>query len=89
VLIYGSAYRSGFPVSAMLWLGGASQFVNLQPEGYGNTEAVGGYADDVGDRQVGIGYKGNEKHALLWAGSAAGVVDLHPPHLVWSEGAAG
>src|SRR5438067_8063688 len=53
----------------------AYQFVDLTPAGYGDGTAVG--AD--GNSQVGLGGPtAGDYHALLWNGSAAGAIDLHP-----------
>ena len=70
---------------AVLWTGSAASVVDLHPAGFTSSLAYG-----VGEgQQVGYGsiqYNTNKKggssvvqcHALLWTGSAASVVDLHP-----------
>jgi hypothetical protein len=83
----GAGIRTGadpfFDVHALLWSGSAASAVDLHPHGFRYTEAHGvsaGY-------QVGVGwgpatstpdFPGGADHALLWNGSAASVVDLHP-----------
>jgi hypothetical protein len=70
---------------AMLWNGSAATAVDLHPVGYSYSKAMGvaygqqvGYASTthypIGDT---IGYQPGS-HALLWTGTAASVVDLHP-----------
>jgi hypothetical protein len=47
--------------------------IDLNPSGFVGSEALG----VSGGQQVGSGFDGITNHALLWAGSAASVVDLH------------
>ncbi len=57
--------------------GSAASHVDLNPHGFGWSEAYG----TSGTQQVGIGSgsaTGNNEHALLWNGSAASYVDLNP-----------
>lgn len=61
----------------MLWSGPSLAPTDLLPAGY--AEAIAYDAD--GGRQVGIGFKvveGVDYHALLWSGTAASAVSLHP-----------
>jgi len=79
----GGSYVSQY--HAVLWTGSAASAVDLHPAGFTSSLAWG-----VGSgQQVGYGfiqYNTNKKggssvvqcHALLWTGSAASVVDLHP-----------
>jgi len=65
---------------AMLWAGNRNSFVWLHPgSGFATSEAVG----ISGSQQVGFGAVNTKTlpqpgHALLWTGTAASVVDLHP-----------
>ena len=77
----GGAYSVG-PFHALVWSGSAASVVDLNPDGFYNSWAVG----TSGGEQVGYGglgrhleYEGSGPfHALVWRGSAASVVDLHP-----------
>ena len=72
--------------NAMLWTGSAGSMVNLHPVGFTYSKGLGVY----GGQQVGYGsiyaygpfetpgsYQTTD-HALLWYGTAASVIDLHP-----------
>jgi hypothetical protein len=68
----------GSSLRAILWHGTAGSAVDLTPPGYGAAVATG----TNGLQQVGYGVyagppTGGTRHALLWSGSAAGVVNLH------------
>ncbi|MBP7934264.1 MAG: hypothetical protein KA354_06405 [Phycisphaerae bacterium] len=84
---YGLA--SSYSVSAMLWTGSADTAVDLNPAGF----TWSGAEDTDGVQQAGWGrvyymiggrypyvapYLVNYVHAMLWTGSAASAVDLHP-----------
>lgn len=68
----------------LLWTGSAASVVDLHPAGFGDcwVHGVGG-GQEVGYGSASVyiskkvGYVARD-HALLWAGSAASVVDLHP-----------
>lgn len=61
---------------AFVWIGTAASAVDLQPDAFQTTAALG----TDGNQQVGYGYDADYLcHALLWTGSAASVVDLNPP----------
>jgi probable HAF family extracellular repeat protein len=82
---------------ALLWTGSAASAVDLHPAGFTGSWAYG----VAGGQQVGYGganYYISKKvgyvarvHALLWTGSAASVVDLHPAGFVnsWALGVGG
>src|SRR2546425_8460222 len=54
--------------------------IDLHPDGFAYSEAVGTF----GGQQVGYGILNTGyAHALLWSGSAASVVDLHPAGLIY------
>lgn len=68
---------------AVVWSGTAGSAVDLHPAGYLNSTALG--ISDTGTNQAGYGTvpipetAGSVRlHALLWSGSAASVVDIHP-----------
>lgn len=54
--------------------------IDLQPAGFGLTEA-GGVEDG---QQVGDGGVAGQTHALLWSGSAQSAIDLNPPGFTYS-----
>lgn len=70
---------------AFLWSGTSGSAVNLHPTllgGFASSEALG--ISPSGNQQVGDGFTNNannETHALLWTGTAASAVDLHPTNL--------
>jgi len=78
---------------ALLWRGSAASVVDLHPRGFTGSEADG----TSGEEQVGFGApQGSHPidrsdggslatHALLWRGSAASVVDLHPRGFISSK----
>jgi hypothetical protein len=76
-------------LKAALWSGSSGSFVNLHPEGYRGSCANGIW----GNQQVGgasLLSEGNppynsRSHAMLWYGSAASAVDLHPAAFTASE----
>jgi hypothetical protein len=82
----GSGALSGTsgPSHALLWHGSADSVVDLHPRGFISSDALG----TSGGEQVGRGIplggsldtdnSPGTYHALLWRGSAASVVDLHP-----------
>ena len=69
---------------ALLWHGTAGSVVDLNPTGFTHTESLG----VSGSQQVGYGFGAATgstpdggiqiDHALLWTGTSASVVDLHP-----------
>ena len=67
------------PTRALLWTGSADSVVNLHPDGYAFSEARA----TNGTQQAGFGFVGDadtlvgHKHALVWSGDAASVVDLN------------
>lgn len=70
---------------AVLWTGSAASAVDLHPAGFGQSWGSGvgggqqvGYADRYYYVKKKGGYYVYECHALLWTGTAASVVDLHP-----------
>lgn len=73
--VIGLLANSGSGDIPVLWTS-PSQHLSLQPNGYG-LAAVRGIA---GGQQVGAAQSNvdGNNHAVLWNGSAAGVVDLHP-----------
>ena len=82
---------------ALLWTGTASSVVDLHPAGYNYSKALGvhdgqqvGYASSLPYPTVtadSLGYH-TTSHALLWSGTAASVVDLHPAGYDASEASA-
>jgi hypothetical protein len=65
---------------AILWSGSASSIVDLNPPGYGGSDAYAVYhGQQVGDAWTGpVGRMGSWLHAMLWTGSADSYVDLTP-----------
>ncbi len=61
---------------AVLWTGTAASAVDLNPAGFGGSEA----SSTNGVQQGGWAYDavGISEHAALWSGTAASFVDLHP-----------
>jgi hypothetical protein len=59
---------------ALLWSSTAASVVDLNPDGYGQSDAYG----VSGNQQAGYGFIGGAPHALLWYGSAGSFVDLNP-----------
>ena len=57
---------------ALLWQGTAVSAIDLNPAGYGTSEA---WAASGGSQ---VGWAGYAQHAMLWNGTAASYVDLHP-----------
>ena len=93
---YGLA--SSYSVRAMLWTGNADSAVDLNPYGF----TWSGAEDTDGAQQAGWGrvyymvggrhpYLVNYVHAVLWTGSAASAVDLHPAGFAesWAYGVGG
>lgn len=82
---------------ALLWTGTASSAVDLHPAAYAYSKALGvhdsqqvGYASSLPYPTLpadSLGYH-TTSHALLWTGSAASVVDLHPVGYDASEASA-
>jgi hypothetical protein len=71
----GGATSSNGDAHALLWLDAANEVVDLHPDGFASSFAVG--ASD--DNQAGWGNISNwQSHAFLWRGSAQSAVDLHP-----------
>jgi hypothetical protein len=78
---------------ALLWRGTAASVVDFHPRGFIGSEADG----TSGEEQVGFGapqgshpidpsHGGSlDTHALLWRGSAASVVDIHPRGFISSK----
>lgn len=66
---------------ALLWNGSAEDYINLHPDGYSYSLAMG----ISGSQQVGYGEYDGDDHALYWSGSAASYVDLHPSGYTWSK----
>lgn len=85
----GWAYTVDLRVHALLWNGTASSVVDLHPSWLAESQAFA----TSGEQQVGRGsgpttgtVRGFQaSHALLWRGSAASVVDLHPSGFTYSE----
>ena len=81
----GSGQPTYFREHALLWNGSASNFIDLHPTNGKWTDSVA--RGIAGNQQVGninyYFYTSYERiiieHAALWSGSAASVVDLHPP----------
>ena len=78
---------------ALLWHGSAASVVDLHPSsGFTSSYANGVFGNDVvgaGSNIVGSGGNASlQSHALLWHGTAASVVDLHPSSGFVSTGAA-
>ncbi|MCH8275732.1 MAG: hypothetical protein IH851_13190 [Armatimonadetes bacterium] len=72
-----TVFRSG-PGHALLWSGSAESFVDLHPEGFDASHALG----VSGGRQVGfreVWQPELRNYATMWSGSASGWVDLHVP----------
>ncbi|HSZ54284.1 MAG TPA: hypothetical protein VK797_01390 [Tepidisphaeraceae bacterium] len=63
--------------NALVWSNGAPTAINLNPPGFADSYAIG----TDGLHQVGYGMVDNSNHALLWSGTAASAVDLHPTNL--------
>lgn len=89
---------------ALLWRGSATSVVDLNPRGFDASWAVsisGGEQVGFGDRhrlslpnhpvKLPNGERHADRHALLWRGSAASVIDLHPPGFTysWAYGVSG
>lgn len=71
-----------YQLHAILWHGSASDYVDLNPDGYDSSQAFA----ICGDEQVGIAYPPNDQtHAGVWNGTAESFVDLHPTGGLWSE----
>ena len=74
---------------ALLWSGTASSAVDLHPSGF----ALSYGARNSGSQQIGYGNlddslnpaTGGPSHALLWSGTAASVVDLHPGGFTFTD----
>jgi hypothetical protein len=81
----GSGAATAYARHALLWNGSANSYTDLHPAGNWNDSIARAIA---GTQQVGninLYIQGQEsspiiiEHAALWAGTAASVVDLHPP----------
>ncbi len=79
---------------AMLWYGSAASVVDLHPLGYVYSKALGVHNGQQVGYSSTLPYPGNmtdtpgyhtTSHALMWSGSAATVVDLHPAAYTASE----
>ncbi len=81
---YGTA--TGSIPHAMYMAPGASAPVDLHPAGYFDSYGLGGESG----QQVGYGWSNADRlyRALLWHGSAASVVILHPPAYLFSRASA-
>lgn len=82
---YGYMYSQSPTFDALVWSGNANNFVNLG-SGLASDGADGAVAVSIsGGQQVGYEYvpdgqaaTGYDRHALLWSGTAASAVSLHP-----------
>jgi hypothetical protein len=73
----GAQQVGGIGNDAYLWSGNAKSGVNLNPVNL--TTLEGSFANGVGGgQQAGTGYTSNGFHALVWSGTGASAVDLHP-----------
>jgi hypothetical protein len=85
----GSGMKGGHESHALLWFGSADKYVDLTPGGFRIAEARA----TNGAQQVGWGVTLADSqqstvwhdHALLWSGTAASAVDLHPSNYVYSR----
>jgi hypothetical protein len=76
----GTAYPAGstsFNNQATLWSGTPESAVDLNPDGFMNSTALG----VNGDHQVGYAQTATTQDAMLWTGNAGSAVDLNPTNL--------
>jgi hypothetical protein len=86
--IVGSGFQTG-KKRTLLWRNDTSAPIDLTPDAYNNGRAVIRRATDT--QQIGEGGIDpsiGDTHALLWSGTAASVVDLHPAGFKTSTGSA-
>src|SRR5262249_19181211 len=79
---------------ALLWTGTATSAVDLNPGNLLGANSSSNANATNGSQQVGYGYGAttggsNFSHALLWTGSAASAVDLHPANLLGANSSSG
>jgi hypothetical protein len=67
-------YSSDSPGSALFWNGTAGGAVSLAPAGFASSYAF----QTNGTQQIGYGSVLGKNNAVLWSGSAASYIDLHP-----------
>jgi len=80
---YGFGASTGTAIHALYWNGGPADVVDLHPPTFDYSYGAGVYSDGESvNVQVGYGggsiATGDNEHALLWSGTVASVVDLHP-----------
>lgn len=80
---YGFGEATGGAFHALMWNSTAASMVDLHPAGFDYSYAHGVF-DNGGNPLLQVGYgagltTGGNAHALLWSGTAASKVDLHPP----------